>query len=134
MPAPAAREWVSGVRARLGVCVGKKLGTRAALLTSRRSRTGELLVWRITTEVSERQSVSYLMALIRRGTAVSQVGFIPAPGATMGPGRFTALAVRAQERLAAMPAPRPTAAHDHDHGHDHGRPTRKPGRKGRSKR
>jgi hypothetical protein len=62
-------------------------------------------VWRMTTELSDDQSVVYLMGTVRRGTSVAQVCFIPAPGATMGNDAFVDLVRRAGERLGAMPPP-----------------------------
>jgi hypothetical protein len=49
--------------------------------------------------------VTYLMGIVRRGTAVGQVGFVPEPDVTMGSGDFVDLVERAGERLPAMPAP-----------------------------
>jgi hypothetical protein len=43
------------------------------------------------------------MAIVRRGKAVAQIGFVTAEGASFAPGTFLALAERAAERLAYMP-------------------------------
>ena len=40
------------------------------------------------------------MGIIRNGTAVSQLTFVPADGVVMGGDPFIALGMRAQERLA----------------------------------
>lgn len=109
-----ARLWVSTVRSRLAQCDAKGLGTSATLLSRRQGGVRDLLVWRITTETSEQAAVTYLMAIVRNGTALSQIGFIPAAGATMGADAFTALATRAQQRLTELPEP-VKVADDHDH-------------------
>ncbi len=62
-------------------------------------------MWRLTTELDDRRSVTYLMGIVREGTAVGQVGFVPDRGVTMGTGDFVALVARAGERLPAMPPP-----------------------------
>ena len=36
-----------------------------------------LAVWHVTTEVSDDRSLTFLMAIVRRGTAVAQLGFVP---------------------------------------------------------
>jgi hypothetical protein len=74
-------------------------------LAHRQSKARDLTVWRLTTELDDRRTVTYLMGIVREGTAVGQVGFVPDPGVTMGPGDFVALVSRAGERLPAMPPP-----------------------------
>jgi hypothetical protein len=101
-----ARQWVRDVRKRLATCVDKRLGTTATPLRAEESAARDLLVWRITTEVTEERSVSYLMALVRQGTAVTQIGFIPAPGVGMSDLDFVNVARRGQERLSALPSPK----------------------------
>ena len=59
----------------------------------------------MTTELNDQRSVTYLMGIVRAGTAVGQVGFVPEPDVTMGSGDFIDLVQRAGERLPAMPAP-----------------------------
>ena len=51
------------------------------------------------------ESVTFLMGIVREGTAIGQVGFVPDGGVTMAPGEFVALVERAGERLPAMPPP-----------------------------
>ncbi len=74
-------------------------------LAHRQSKARDLTVWRLTTELDDRRSVTYLMGIVRMGTAVGQVSFVPDSGVTMGPGAFVALVERAGERLPAMPPP-----------------------------
>ena len=64
----------------------------------------------MTTEVTDDKSVSFLMGIVRDGTAVAQVGFVPVKGVTIAPDAFAALTERALDRLDAMPAsPRASA-------------------------
>jgi N-acyl-L-homoserine lactone synthetase len=56
-------------------------------------------------ELDDRRSVTYLMGIVRQGSAVGQVGFVPEPGVTMSQDDFVSLVERAGERLEAMPAP-----------------------------
>ena len=62
----------------------------------------DLSVWHVTTELSDDTSVSFLMGIVREGTAIAQVGFVPDGDVTMAP-----------ERLhRARRAGRPAAARD----------------------
>lgn len=105
LEASRARAFVAGVRDRVDKCAERDLGTEVTRLGRARSGEAEMDVWRMTTELSDDQSVVYLMGTVRRGTSVAQVCFIPAPGATMGNDAFVALVRRAGERLGAMPPP-----------------------------
>ena len=67
-------------------------------------------MWRLLIEISDQETVPYLMGIARNGTAVTQIGFYPSGNRTMGPEAFTSLVQRAQERLRLMPGPeRPEA-------------------------
>jgi len=46
------------------------------------------------------------MAILRRGTALAQIGFVPTEDSGMRGGAFDTLAFRALDRLAQMPPPR----------------------------
>lgn len=105
MPAADAGAWVDRVRRQIGVCVDKRLGTTVDRVLSRAGAEQDITVWHLTTEISDSRSVRYLMAVLRNGTAVSQLGFIPAEGVTMRPGAFIDLAERALVRLERMPRP-----------------------------
>ena len=102
-----ARAFVADVRRELDACPDRDrgLGTEVTRLAHRQSKTRDMTVWRLTTELDDRRSVTYLMGIVREGTAVGQVGFVPEPGVTMGPDAFVALVSRAGERLPAMPPP-----------------------------
>jgi hypothetical protein len=107
LPGARARAFVNGVRRKLDACPkrDKGLGTKVTRLAHRQSRTRDMTVWRLTTELDDKRSVTYLMGIVRAGTAVAQVGFDPEPDVTMGSGAFVDLVERAGERLPAMPPP-----------------------------
>ena len=105
LPVRQARAFVSRVRDQMAACPDKDLGTDVSRVAERSSGGRELAVWRVTTELSDQASVEYFMGILRRGTSVAQVGFIPDGRATMPPGAFVDLVERAQDRLGQMPAP-----------------------------
>jgi DNA-directed RNA polymerase specialized sigma24 family protein len=99
LPAPArARAFVSSVRSRLGSCSGRELGTKVHRLAT----SAHLSVWRVRTQVTDKQTVTFDMGIVRHGSAVAQVGFMPDGKHTVTTGQFVALVRRAGERLAAM--------------------------------
>ena len=63
-------------------------------------------MWRLTVEISDQQTVTYLMGITRTGTAVGQIGFVPAAGVTITSDDFIGLVERAQARLVHMPPPK----------------------------
>ena len=65
----------------------------------------ELTVWRLTVEVSDERAVTFLMGIVRNGTAVAQLTFVPADGVVMGGEPFVELAMRAQDRLVRLGRP-----------------------------
>jgi DNA-directed RNA polymerase specialized sigma24 family protein len=107
LPRPRARAFVADVRREVDGCPDRDrgLGTEVSRLAHRQSKTRDMTVWRLTTELDDERSVTYLMGIVREGTAVGQVGFVPEPGVTMGQREFVALVARAGERLPAMPPP-----------------------------
>ena len=99
-PSPgSARSFVSGVRTALASCSRHELGTKVTRLASRPG----LDVWRARTQVTAKQVVTFYMGVVRSGSAVAQVGFVPDGRHSMTTAQFTALVRRAGERLAAMP-------------------------------
>jgi hypothetical protein len=50
--------------------------------------------------------MNFLMGIVRDGTAVAQVGFVPVKGVTIDSDEFVALTQRALDRLAQMPPPK----------------------------
>jgi hypothetical protein len=105
LPAPRAKAFVSRVRARMDSCAERQLGTDVVRIAHRVSGDRELAVWRVTTEITDKRSVTFLMGVVREDTAVAQVGFVPHLAVSMGPDAFVALVERAGQRLPAMPAP-----------------------------
>ena len=56
-------------------------------------------MWALTFEINDKQSFPFLMAIVRDGGAVSQVGFAPDRTMTMTRADFVALSRRVAERL-----------------------------------
>ena len=96
---------MTALRQRIAACADKRLGTTVTRTVHRVGPRQDITVWNLTTEISDERSVSYQMAVLRNGTAISQIGFIPAQGVAMAPGAFAALADRALLRLQRMPEP-----------------------------
>lgn len=105
MPRPGATRFVDRIRDRLASCPEKDLGSDVARLAHKSSAGADLTVWRVRTQLGPRQSITYLMGIVRRGTALAQVGFVPGPRATVTDAAFVALVRRAADRLPAMPPP-----------------------------
>jgi hypothetical protein len=106
MPTDRAKTFVRTVRERMASCPDRDAGSEVTALTSFSDGDRDLSLWRVTTEVSDNETVTYLMGIIRDGTAVGQVGFVPTRDVVMQPGAFDALARRAMARLAFQPAPK----------------------------
>jgi DNA-directed RNA polymerase specialized sigma24 family protein len=98
----AARRFVETVRTRVRQCGQANLGTSVTQLTSSSTRARDLSVWSLSIELNDRQSFPFLMAIVRDGQAVSQLGFAPDRNMTMSRGDFTALSHRVLERLVAL--------------------------------
>ncbi|MDF1602334.1 hypothetical protein [Nocardioides sp. YIM 152315] len=105
MRSKKAKEFVSDVRDRLASCSKKQMGTEVTRLREERRGDRELTVWRVTTEVTDEKSISFLMGVLRDGTAVAQVGFVPVKDVTIPSDDFLTLAERALDRLEEMPRP-----------------------------
>ncbi|GAA2135912.1 hypothetical protein GCM10009844_01650 [Nocardioides koreensis] len=105
MPAARAHAFVEKVRAKLDACPDKDLGTDVTPVADVSTKTTDLSVWHVRTEISDESTVDFLMGIARDGTSVAQVGFVPSGKVTMPPGTFPALVRRALDRLAAMPPP-----------------------------
>ncbi len=105
MRAPRAKAFVEEIRSRMAACPDKSLGSDVRQVAHRAGPDRDLSVWHVTTELSDDTSVSFLMGVVREGTAIAQVGFVPDGDVTMAPGAFIALVERAGQRLPAMPRP-----------------------------
>ena len=92
----------------MGTHLWAKAGRQLAIVTGENSpivlrRAEKLRISEVHLGISDKKSVSYLMAIGRRDNVVVQVGFVPVPGHTLGSGDFTDLAERALDRIANLP-------------------------------
>jgi DNA-directed RNA polymerase specialized sigma24 family protein len=99
LPEPRAKAFVTGVRSKLSSCADRQLGTEVQQLAS----SADLGVWRVRTQVTDKETVTFFMGIVRNGGAVAQVGFVPDGAHTLTTPQLVALVERAGERLAAMP-------------------------------
>jgi hypothetical protein len=99
LPDARAEAFVEGVRSKLASCPDRELGTKVVRLAGKPGMTA----WRVRTQVSDKQIVTFFMGVVRSGGAVAQVGFVPDASHTMTTSQFVALVRRAGQRLAAMP-------------------------------
>jgi hypothetical protein len=99
-----ARDFVEQVRDRIRQCGRENLGTSVTELASSSSKATDLSVWSLSIELSDKQSFPFLMAIVRDGSAVSQLGFAPDRNMTMSRADFVALSRRVMERLEALDA------------------------------
>jgi DNA-directed RNA polymerase specialized sigma24 family protein len=98
-----ARTFMATIRKRMSTCEKHDLAATLNKMHDDAGKSVELSTWHLTTEISDKSSVDFYVALIRRGRVVSQVGFVPAAGATVQKGAFQALAERARDRLTNLP-------------------------------
>ncbi len=87
------------MRTKLASCPDRELGTKVDRLADGPAMTA----WRVRTEISDQQSVTFFMGIVRTGGAVAQVGFVPDGLHTMTTAQFVALVRRAGQRLPALP-------------------------------
>jgi hypothetical protein len=106
LPRARAKVFVAGVRTKLAACSKKQMGTKVTRLRNVSKGATELTVWQVRTEVTDDKSLNFLMGVVRNGTAVAQVGFVPVKGFTIGNEAFEDLVQRAHDRLVEMPRPR----------------------------
>ncbi|MEO6511737.1 MAG: hypothetical protein ABIO16_12145 [Nocardioides sp.] len=102
LPNQRARSFVADVRSKLAACSDKQLGTDVVRVADLSTKKQDLTVWHVTTEISEHQSVTYLMGILRDHGSVAQVGFVPDGQVQMAPGAFITLVQRALDRLPAL--------------------------------
>lgn len=103
LPPAQAQGFVERVRDRLDTC-SDDLGTDVTRIGGSDRGGTSLDAWQLTAEVSDDRSIRFFMAVVRDGTSVAQVGFVPAPGVTLPDGAFVELAERARARLGELPA------------------------------
>ncbi len=102
LPPKKARAFVADVRSQLRGCSDKQLGTDVVRVADESSKADDLTVWHVTSEISDKKSITYLMGIVRHGDCIAQVGFVPDGKVQMAPGAFIALVQRARDRLSAM--------------------------------
>ena len=106
-----ARKFVETVRTRIRQCGQANLGTTVTPLASSSSKATDMSVWALSIELNDRQSFPFLMAIVRDGTAVSQLGFAPVRDHDDGARRLRrALAADARAPRGHSPADRPRGA------------------------
>ncbi|MGZ4465081.1 MAG: hypothetical protein ACXVW0_06975 [Nocardioides sp.] len=105
LPVAGAKAFVADVRKHLAGCSDKDLTTHVTEVSQLSTGRQDLSVWHVRTEISDKSSVDFLMGVVRDGTAVAQVGFVPDGHATMPPGAFLDLVHRALDRLRYLPGP-----------------------------
>ncbi|WP_323792229.1 hypothetical protein [Nocardioides sp.] len=103
LPGGRAEALVEAVRGALGGC--DALNTEVDRVMGADVRDTSLSVWRLAVEVTDSRTVIFYMAIMRNGTAVSQLGFLPSSSGDLTSPEFVALAQRAQDRLAQLPKP-----------------------------
>ncbi len=106
LPKKRAKAFVADVRAKLAACSDKQMGTDVTKLRDVSKGDTDLTVWRVKTEVTDEKTIDFLMGIVRNGTSVAQVGFVPVKGFTIDDSAFEDLTQRALDRVARMPAPR----------------------------
>lgn len=104
MKEQAARAFVEKVRDRIRQCGQANLGTSVTPLASSSTAGTDLQAWALSIELNDKQSFPFLMAIVRDGGAVSQLGFAPEGAMTMSRDDFVALSRRALQRLATLDA------------------------------
>jgi len=106
LPAKQAAGFVEEVRNSLGSCARRDLGTDVTVGPRTDDDDRALTLWHLPTELSDKLSLTYSMAILRDGTSVGQLSFVEAPDVSMSPGDFEILAYRALDRLGELPSPR----------------------------
>jgi DNA-directed RNA polymerase specialized sigma24 family protein len=102
LPPPRAREFVAGVRRELRKCADDQPGTEVVRVADVTTKKRDLTVWHVKTEISDEESVTYLMGIVRSGGSIAQIGFVPDGKVEMAPGAFITLAQRALDRIPAL--------------------------------
>lgn len=100
LPTGRARAFVAGVRSKLASCPDRELGTKVLRLGG----GATWAAWRVRTQVTKTETLTFSMGIVRSGGAVAQVGFVADGRHTMTTAQFLALVQRAGERLSAMPS------------------------------
>ena len=100
-----ARTFVKDVRKRVSECAQNAFGTEVRQLRTVAGKDTDVTAWNITMEISDKDSVQFLMAIIRRGGAVAQLGFVPSRAMSMDRADFLDVVDRALARLPRLQSP-----------------------------
>ena len=103
MPEGRAQALVDQVRKKMASCSDRDAGSEVESLASDETKDSDLSLWRVRAEVSDNETVTYLMGIARRGGTVGQVGFVPGGGVYIDADDFDALVRRALARLDDLP-------------------------------
>lgn len=103
MPEARAQALVSDIRRKMASCSDRDAGSEVEPLASDETDDSDLSLWRVRAEVSDNETVTYLMGVARQGGTVGQVGFVPGGGVFIDAGDFDALVRRALARLDDLP-------------------------------
>jgi hypothetical protein len=95
----SATRFAAETRTALAACQKKDLSTKVTLVENSSSPARDLAIWRLNVEISDNSSVVFLMAILREGDNVAQIGFVPSGSATLSDQAFVSLTHRAAERL-----------------------------------
>jgi DNA-directed RNA polymerase specialized sigma24 family protein len=106
LPEEKAKAFVTDVRGKLAKCSQKQMGTQVERVRHYDAKRQDISVWHVTTEVTDDQTLSFWMGIVRDRTSIAQVGFVPDPKVGMTSDAFNALVERALARLDAMTTPK----------------------------
>ncbi len=99
MTGPKSASFMADLRKRLARCQDSEPGTKVAVLGKKDTKNTALSIWRITVEIGDERTATYLLAAVRDRKRVAQIGFVPTPTMTISNDDFAALAQRALARL-----------------------------------
>ncbi|MBO0842249.1 MAG: hypothetical protein J2O46_03625 [Nocardioides sp.] len=97
-----ATGFTSDIRKALQKCGKKELGSHVSQLSLHASSSRSVGVWSVRVEIGKNKSMFYLMAVVRQGATVAQIGFVPDGRSTIDDNDFVTLAGRAADRLAYL--------------------------------
>ncbi len=103
MSSRRASEFVADIRQKMSSCSDRDAATDVTSVATSSTKDRDVSIWRVTSEVNDQESVTYLMGIARVDGAIGQVGFVADRGVDMPPGAFASLLRRATDRLAHLP-------------------------------
>ncbi|KAA1427254.1 sigma-70 family RNA polymerase sigma factor [Nocardioides antri] len=105
LPKKAAGALLEDYRSAINGCPDRDAGAGTEVRVLSASDDGDVsfTAWHLSTRLPNERTVEYSVAFLRRGSAVSQLVFVSAPGARMTDDQFVTLTRRALDRLAQLP-------------------------------